>query len=86
MACITFGFTAIYACYAYKDDEVEKEKMFDFWTWIALPIPVTVMAISFVLKPRQEDRPYKIFLYTQYFLYCFVSIFLNFGDFRMNAN
>ncbi|GMI18350.1 hypothetical protein TrLO_g7895 [Triparma laevis f. longispina] len=46
MACITFGFTAIYACYAYTDDEDEKEKMFDFWTWITRPISLAFLMFA----------------------------------------
>ncbi|GMI18357.1 hypothetical protein TrLO_g7900 [Triparma laevis f. longispina] len=75
MTSITTGFTAIYAYYAYTDDEDEKEKFHDFWTWVTLPISITAMAISFSLKPRREDRPYKTLLYAQYFLYVFASTF-----------
>lgn len=74
MSCLTYGHTAIFAYYAYSSDEQEQEKIRKFWVWIEVPITVTAMSISFTLKPRREDRLYKIFLY--YFAYTFVSTFL----------
>ncbi|GMH95309.1 hypothetical protein TL16_g13124 [Triparma laevis f. inornata] len=76
MACLTYGRTAIFAYYAYSSDEQEQEKIRKFCVWIEVPITVTAMSISFTLKPRREDRLYKIFLYVQYFAYTFVSTFL----------
>ncbi|GMI02040.1 hypothetical protein TrVE_jg672 [Triparma verrucosa] len=72
MACITSGFTALYAYFARTGDE----KVNKFWTTIILPISATAMAISFALKPRREDRAYQLFLVLQYVLFTFVSEFL----------
>mmetsp|Transcript_9626 Transcript_9626/g.17488 ORF Transcript_9626/g.17488 Transcript_9626/m.17488 type:complete len:986 (+) Transcript_9626:120-3077(+) len=72
MACITNGYTSVYAYYAYSSDE----KVYEFWSWIILSISVLAMAISFFLKPRREDLRYKIFLYFQYFGFAFISDFL----------
>ncbi|GMH86571.1 hypothetical protein TL16_g10591 [Triparma laevis f. inornata] len=69
MECITTGFPALYAYYAYTGDE----KVWKFWTKIILPMSATAMAISFALKPRREDRAYKVFLVLQYVLLTLVA-------------
>ncbi|GMH47155.1 hypothetical protein TrVE_jg3053 [Triparma verrucosa] len=73
MACITTGFTALYAYFAQTSDE----KVSVFWIWITLPIAISAMSISFVLKPKREDRAYKVALLFQYVLFSFVSEFLS---------
>lgn len=75
MACITTCYTALYAYFAYLSDEDKKEKIYKFWTWVTLPISVTAMSTSFVLKPRREDLPYKIFLYVQFFVFAYLAEF-----------
>lgn len=35
------------------------------------------MSISFVLKPRRNDRRYNFFLYFQYFIFAYISTFLS---------
>ncbi|GMH77073.1 hypothetical protein TrLO_g9487, partial [Triparma laevis f. longispina] len=77
MACITTCATLMYAYFAYSSDEDEKAKIAKFWGWSILPIFVTTMAISFMLKPRREDRKYKTLLYIQYFVLSYVSEFLS---------
>ena len=49
------------------------ETLTEFYGWILLPICVTAMTISFGLKPCRTDFAYKVFLYSQYFLFSFVS-------------
>ena len=44
-----------------------------FYAWIFLPVCVTAMVISFLLKQSRTDLAYKIFLYSQYFLFSIVS-------------
>lgn len=76
MACITTGYAAIYAYFASSSNSRGLEKLHDFWIWIMLPISVSAMGISFALKPRREDRPYKVFLYVQYFILTYFAEFL----------
>ncbi|GMH79050.1 hypothetical protein TrLO_g7737 [Triparma laevis f. longispina] len=76
MACITTGYAAIYAYFASSSNSHGLEKLHDFWIWIMLPISVSAMGISFALKPRREDRPYKVFLYAQYFILTYFAEFL----------
>ena len=42
------------------------EKFFKFWLFTIMPIAIGAMAVSFLLKPRRNDRQYKTFLYFQY--------------------
>jgi len=77
MACGTTGYTALYACFALTEDKQEKD-YYNFWGWIILPVCFAAMGISFALKPRREDRLYKIGLYLQFFLFAFVSTFFTF--------
>ncbi|GMH98487.1 hypothetical protein TrVE_jg9990 [Triparma verrucosa] len=72
MSCSTGGYTAVYAYFAHTRDE----KVMEFWGWIIIPISITAMGISFFLKPRREDRAYKVALIFQYVLFAFVSEFL----------
>ncbi|GMH98819.1 hypothetical protein TrST_g13130 [Triparma strigata] len=72
MACITTSFTALYVYYARTVDE----KVYQFWGKIIIPMSFTAMGISFALKPRREDRTYKIFLVLQFVLFSFVMEFL----------
>lgn len=76
MACITSSYTLLLFYFAYSNDELEKEKISEFWFYIVLPISCMAMGISFFLKPKREDRPYKNFLYAQYIVMFFVSEFL----------
>ena len=76
MAFTTTAYTIIYAYFALISDEAEKEKIYDYWMWIILPLPITAIGVSFCLKPRRDDLPYRIFLYLQYFVYAYVSQFL----------
>ena len=46
----------------------------DFYGWIVMPISTSAMAVSFVLKPRKNDLPYKVFLHFQYFFFTFGSL------------
>ena len=75
MACITTGYPALYVYFAKTDDADEQEKILKFWTWIIYPMSVAAMVISFGLKPRRDDLPYKIFLFLQYFIFTYVSQF-----------
>lgn len=47
---------------------------------------MTAISISFALKPRREDDPYKIFLYGQFFEFAFVTEFLYAVDFEFEAS
>ena len=40
---------------------------------MVLPISVTAIGISFMLKPRRDDRPYKFFLYVQFFVFAYLG-------------
>ncbi|GMI18519.1 hypothetical protein TrLO_g14873 [Triparma laevis f. longispina] len=61
MACITTSLTAMYTAFAFTNDEHEKDKMYNFWMWILVPIAATAMSISFALKPGRRDMLYKFF-------------------------
>ncbi|GMI18140.1 hypothetical protein TrLO_g4609 [Triparma laevis f. longispina] len=60
MACITTGYAVLYTYFVYIEDEDEKEKIYDFWTWATLPISLTAMGISLlwfaILKFAMNSR------------------------------
>ncbi|GMI46432.1 hypothetical protein TrCOL_g1227 [Triparma columacea] len=87
MACITTSYTALYAYYAFSDDPYERDTIHDFWMWITIPISVTAMGISFCLKPRREDLPYKVFIYIQFIVYAVMSqlFSINFGPWKQDG-
>ncbi|GMI17772.1 hypothetical protein TrLO_g3271 [Triparma laevis f. longispina] len=73
MFLITTSTTLIYVYFAFtRDIAIHK-----FWLWIIIPISVTAMSISFVLKPRRNDGRYNFFLYFQYFIFAYISTFLS---------
>ncbi|GMH59134.1 hypothetical protein TrLO_g15018 [Triparma laevis f. longispina] len=63
MLLITIGNTSLYARFASTISSKERDKIYDFWRWILLPLAMTAMTISFALKPRREDFKYKIILH-----------------------
>lgn len=56
----------------FNDESVYRWKKYDeFWSWTFEPLSFGAMGISFLLKPRREDKKYKVFLSTQYVIYGF---------------
>lgn len=63
----------MYTAFAFTNDELEKDKMYNFWMWMLVPIAATAMSISFALKPRRRDMLYKVFLCLQFLKFSVMS-------------
>ena len=63
---VTTTHAGIYLAFAASGDLIYQ----DFYAWVTKPVSLTVLFISFSLKPRREDFLYKFMLYLQWSIFC----------------